>query len=230
MIISIVARKGGSGKTTTAANLAAWLAGAGYVTVGIDLDPQGNLAAAFGIDPAGCGAAGWLNGAGLGSCLVSSRRDRLSLVPADQGIIAAEIGAIASYSPLLAASERLRADVALIGADFVIIDSPTRGALQDLAILAADLVILPAPCDFLGVNAAYESGEVVRGAFLHQSHGAGGVGVAYAASAHAVGAGLVLAHGGRSRSPALAWWRRGAGPGGGAARCGSLRSGRLLGA
>ena len=43
--------KGGSGKTTTAAHLAQWLALHGYRTLALDLDPQASLSALFGHQP-----------------------------------------------------------------------------------------------------------------------------------------------------------------------------------
>ena len=43
--------KGGSGKTTTAAHLAQYLALRGYRVLAIDLDPQASLSALFGHQP-----------------------------------------------------------------------------------------------------------------------------------------------------------------------------------
>ena len=42
--------KGGCGKTTVALNLAICFARAGYRTLAIDLDQQGNLSAGLGVD------------------------------------------------------------------------------------------------------------------------------------------------------------------------------------
>ena len=50
-IISVMNFKGGSGKTTTAAHLAQYLALKGYRVLGIDLDPQASFTALHGVQP-----------------------------------------------------------------------------------------------------------------------------------------------------------------------------------
>ena len=50
-VISVMNFKGGSGKTTTAAHLAQYLAMRGYRILAIDLDPQASLSALFGSQP-----------------------------------------------------------------------------------------------------------------------------------------------------------------------------------
>lgn len=50
-VISVMNFKGGSGKTTTSAHLAQFLALRGYRTLAIDLDPQASLSALFGHQP-----------------------------------------------------------------------------------------------------------------------------------------------------------------------------------
>ncbi|WP_319566916.1 plasmid partitioning protein RepA [Cohaesibacter marisflavi] len=49
--ISVVNFKGGSGKTTTAAHLAQYMALCGYRVLALDLDPQASLTALYGIQP-----------------------------------------------------------------------------------------------------------------------------------------------------------------------------------
>lgn len=50
-VLSVVNFKGGSGKTTTAAHLAQYLALRGYRVLAVDLDPQASLTALYGIQP-----------------------------------------------------------------------------------------------------------------------------------------------------------------------------------
>ena len=50
-VISVMNFKGGSGKTTTSAHLAQFLALRGYRVLAIDLDPQASLSALFGHQP-----------------------------------------------------------------------------------------------------------------------------------------------------------------------------------
>ena len=50
MITSLISMKGGTAKTTTAVNLAAYLALGGLRVLLVDLDPQGNATMGSGVD------------------------------------------------------------------------------------------------------------------------------------------------------------------------------------
>lgn len=50
-VVAIINQKGGTGKTTTAINLGAGLAGRGFTTLLVDLDPQAHTTIGIGADP-----------------------------------------------------------------------------------------------------------------------------------------------------------------------------------
>lgn len=157
-IISIAARKGGVAKTTTAVNLAAALGAQGAGVLLVDADAQGQCADALGVVlPAAAGVfADWVRGDSLRSlaCTVAEAPGVLLLAGDGQSI-----GFEQGLSPVAVRSlaARLRADAEALGVDYVVIDSPPRGLLQDFAILAADLVVVPAAANRLSAQMAAET-------------------------------------------------------------------------
>ena len=154
-VVAIANQKGGVGKTTTAVNLSAALAGKKTRVLLIDLDPQGNATSSFGLQ----GLEGQsLYGALLGEDPVSekvlpTRLENLFIIPADVDLAGAEIE-IARMSDhltrLAQALRMLRADDTF---DYVLLDCPpSLGILMSNALAAADELFTPIQCEYFALE------------------------------------------------------------------------------
>ena len=90
--IAVMNQKGGVGKTTTTANLAAGLALKGRRVLLIDLDPQAHLTIHYGLEPADAEVGAYevlVQSAAVGSA-IKSVRPNVGLIPAHTDLVAAE--------------------------------------------------------------------------------------------------------------------------------------------
>ncbi|PWG64132.1 ParA family protein [Spiribacter halobius] len=148
--IAVVNRKGGVGKTTTAANVAHALAADGYRVLALDLDPQGHLASALGADGGGPGIDGCLLRDAPLAQAVRPARDNLWLVPA--GAELAEVEGLAGGPER---GTRLARALTGLGEDFdlAVVDAPPSARLLAAnALLAATDAVLPVPCEYLALD------------------------------------------------------------------------------
>lgn len=165
-IISLIARKGGAGKTTSAANLAAGLASHSRHTLAVDADAQGHLGVAFGLDVAANAAesfARYVTGQQFDGLTVAMHPfpSTGSLLPGGEATRQAETE-LSTRSDIVIAANRFRYDAAAGGWDCAVIDSGPRGPLQDWAVAAADIVIVAAPCNYLGASAVFDALRLVQ--------------------------------------------------------------------
>jgi len=160
-VIAVANQKGGVGKTTTTANLGAALALRGKRVLLVDLDPQGNLTSAFGLekDVQHTVAESLLdrriplpvvtvsNGAADGAV----HAQHLSVVPAAVGLASAE----AQLMNKLGRELRLRDQLLAVEGsyDYVMIDTPpSLGVLTINALVAATKVIIPTEARFFSLQ------------------------------------------------------------------------------
>lgn len=99
-VVAIVNQKGGVGKSTTAINLAAYLAEKGERILVADMDPQGNATSGLGVSPGdqGCMYDVLLEGKPLDDVAVATRVDGLYVAPATINLVGAEVELVSSLA------------------------------------------------------------------------------------------------------------------------------------
>ena len=152
-VYAIANQKGGVGKTTTAVNVAACIAAAGYETLVVDVDPQGNATVGLGVQRDG--------GPGLYDVLGGdiAAEDAVRGTPIEHLSILASTPDLAGANmelPRLPGSEnRLRDALAPIRDRyaFVLLDCPpSLGPLTINALVAADRVIVPVQTEYFALE------------------------------------------------------------------------------
>jgi chromosome partitioning protein len=147
-------QKGGVGKTTTAANLSAFLAQQGYRVLLVDDDPQGNATTCLGIEKANLQATLYealLDHLPLDRVIVPSGRPGLDLLPATLELAGATVELLyqAGREQRLAQTLQPCRDVY----DFICIDSPpSLGVLTVNALVASEGVLIPLQCEYLAME------------------------------------------------------------------------------
>jgi chromosome partitioning protein len=152
IVYAIANQKGGVGKTTTAVNVAACIAEAGYETLLVDVDPQGNATVGIGAERDGLGLYHVLGRDAVAlDALRPTTTERLSVIVSTPDLAGATV-----ELPRLPGSEtRLRDALAPVRDRFAytLLDCPpSLGPLTVNALVAADRVIVPVQTEYFALE------------------------------------------------------------------------------
>ena len=161
-VIAVLNQKGGVGKTTTAINVASYIAKSRRKVLLFDLDPQGNATSGLGVDKSKVSATSYdvlLGRSTLANATLASKNVGLELVPTNANLAGAEV-------ELATTGDREhKLQVALKGIEdkIVLIDCPpSLGLLTVNALAAADSVLIPVQAEYYALEGLGQLMSVVQ--------------------------------------------------------------------
>ncbi|MCX5706610.1 MAG: AAA family ATPase, partial [Candidatus Omnitrophica bacterium] len=163
-IITVCNQKGGTGKTTSAINIAVFLAVTGKKVMLMDLDPQANATSGMGINKHNIQKSTYhvlLEELDIKDILQPTAIPSLLIAHSNLDLTGAEVelvGVLGREYRLKRALEKEKANF-----DFIIIDSPpSLGLLTINALCAADSVLIPVQCEFYALEGLTQLSNTIR--------------------------------------------------------------------
>lgn len=153
-IFAIANQKGGVGKTTTAVNLAFYVAHLGQKVLLVDLDPQGNATSATGVDKSQVTSGAYevmVDGLLITQAIHASSHQNLDVLPTGPRLAGAEVELVDIAQREYLLQQGL--DFVRQQYDAVIIDCPpSLGLLTINGLSAAHQLVVPVQCEYYALE------------------------------------------------------------------------------
>jgi chromosome partitioning protein len=160
-IIAVLNQKGGVGKTTTAINVAAYLAKQGHTVLLADLDPQSNSTSGLGLDSArqGMGMYELLLGQAELVEVLKPVMENLYVLPTDGRLAAVEVELV----DLPEREHVLKRALAVSEHEYILIDCPPSLSLLTVnALVAANQLLIPVQAEYYALEGLGQLLQVVQ--------------------------------------------------------------------
>tara|TARA_B100001989_G_scaffold252550_1_gene235024 strand:- start:541 stop:1317 length:777 start_codon:yes stop_codon:yes gene_type:complete len=162
--IALSNQKGGVGKTTSAVNIAAFLAITETPTLLIDMDPQANASIGVGVDSQSKNKSIYdvlINKKNINDCIRKTEIEYLDIIPSSSNLAGAEIELVSMFTRESILKEALKNVYGKY--KYIIIDSPPSLGLLTVNILTAvDSLIIPIQCEYYALEGLSQLLNTVR--------------------------------------------------------------------
>ena len=152
--IAVCNQKGGTGKTTSAVNISAYMAILGKKVLLIDLDPQANATSGVGVDKHSVAKGTYhilLEEATLPEIYLKTPIEDLTLAPSSLDLTGAEVELVGAMGREYRLKRALASEKEKF--DYIIIDSPpSLGLLTINSLSAADSLLIPVQCEYFALE------------------------------------------------------------------------------
>ena len=153
-VLAFANQKGGTGKTTTAVNVAAYAANYNKSVLLVDMDPQGNATSGLGVGKQGLKVSVYdvlTAGKAAMQAIIHTKISGLDLLPSNMSLVGAELELVNE----MAREQRLKDGLQKAREiyDYIFIDCPpSLGLLTVNSFAASDGIIVPMQCEYYALE------------------------------------------------------------------------------
>lgn len=161
-VITVTLRKGGSGKTTTAVNLASGLAKHGKKVLLVDLDPQANATLSLGIDSVNSpNIADVLQGIKQVQHVINDPVKGFDLIPSNEVLAQVEATMASDHATYALVVKNAIAPLQA-KYDYILIDTPpSESMLTVSALVASDYALIPTQAHYLAMHGLQQALDLI---------------------------------------------------------------------